>query len=128
MRIALDTDKLTGLFQGNAATATFLSTCDGFLISFVVLAEMEAGSYAGTRLTQNEMLLANFMSRETVDILYVGRETTEHYAPLFVQLKRAGTQVPDNDLWIAALAAEHDLILVTRDRNFDKVPQLRRTH
>ena len=44
---------------------------------------------------------------------------------MFVQLKRAGTPIPDNDLWIAALAMEHDLALVTRDRHFDKVPQLR---
>jgi tRNA(fMet)-specific endonuclease VapC len=43
-----------------------------------------------------------------------------------VQLKRAGTPVPDNDLWIAAVAIEHDLALVTRDRHFDKLPQLRR--
>ena len=59
-------------------------------------------------------------------ILFVSRETTEQYARLFVQLKRAGTPVPDNDLWIAAVAIEHDLALVTRDRHFDKVPQLRR--
>ena len=55
---------------------------------------------------------------------YVG--WAEHYARLFVQLKRAGTPIPDNDLWIAAVAIEHDLALVTRDRHFDKLPQLRR--
>ena len=82
--------------------------------------------YGGTGFAQNETLLANFMSRKTVGILYAGRETTEHYARLFVQLKRAGTAVPDNDLWIAALALEYDLALLARDRHFDKVPQLRR--
>jgi predicted nucleic acid-binding protein len=71
-------------------------------------------------------LLANLLARVTVDILYAGRETAEQYARLFVQLKRAGTPVPDNDLWIAALALEHDLALITRDRHFDKIPQLRR--
>jgi tRNA(fMet)-specific endonuclease VapC len=55
-----------------------------------------------------------------------GRETAEHYARLFVQLKRAGTPIPDNDLWIAALALEHDLTLVTRDQYFQHIPQLLR--
>jgi predicted nucleic acid-binding protein len=48
----------------------------------------------------------------------------ERYARLFVQLKRAGTPVPDNDLWIAALVLEHDLTLITRDRHFGCIPQL----
>jgi predicted nucleic acid-binding protein len=43
---------------------------------------------------------------------------------LFVQLKRAGSPVPDNDLWIAALALQHDLLLVTRDQHFQRIPQL----
>ncbi len=60
-----------------------------------------SGRY-GNRLTQNETLLTKLMSRETVDILDAGRETTEQYARLFVQVKRAGTPMPDNDLWIAA--------------------------
>jgi predicted nucleic acid-binding protein len=45
---------------------------------------------------------------------------------LFVQLKRAGTPVPDNDLWIAALALQHDLLLITRDKHFESIPQLLR--
>ena len=59
-------------------------------------------------------------------ILFPSRETAEHYARLFVQLKHAGTPVPDNDLWIAALALEHDLPLMTRDQHFDRIPQLLR--
>jgi predicted nucleic acid-binding protein len=54
------------------------------------------------------------------------RQTAEHYAKLFAQLKRAGTPVPDNDLWIAALVLERDLTLLTRDRHFEKIPQLPR--
>jgi len=40
------------------------------------------------------------------------------------RVKRAGTLVPDNDLWIASLALEHDLTLITRDRHFQHIPQL----
>jgi tRNA(fMet)-specific endonuclease VapC len=52
------------------------------------------------------------------------RETAEQYARLFVQLKRAGIPIPDNDLWIAALALERDLTLIPRDQHFQRIPQL----
>jgi tRNA(fMet)-specific endonuclease VapC len=126
MRVALDTNRLTDLFQGDVALASFLGGCDEVRMPVVVLAEMKAGFYGGTRAVRNEALLTNLLGRETVDVIYAGRETAEQYARLFVQLKRAGTPVPDNDLWIAALAVEHDLALITRDRHFDTVPQLRR--
>ena len=77
-------------------------------------------------MNRNEALLGRLLARETVGILYPARDTAEHYARLFVQLKRAGTPVPDNDLWIAALALEHDLTLITRDRHFERIPQLLR--
>lgn len=126
MRVALDTNRLTDLFRGDSELAGFLGTCDEVWIPFVVLAEMKAGFYGGVRQAENEALLSKLLSRQTVAILYASRETTEQYARLFVQLKRAGTPVPDNDLWIAAMVLEHDLELVSRDKHFDKVPQLRR--
>ena len=126
MRVALDTNRLTDLFRGDADLGPFLGTCDEVWIPFVVLGEMKAGFYGGTRQVRNEALLAALMARDTVATVFASRETTEHYARLFTQLKRAGTPVPDNDLWIAAIALEHDLVLVTRDRHFDKIPQLRR--
>ena len=66
------------------------------------------------------------MAKPTVEVLEPGRETAEQYAHLFVQLKRAGTPIPDNDLWIAALALEHGLTLIPRDRHFRNIPQLLR--
>ena len=124
MRVALDTNRLTDLFQGDAELAEFLATCDEVWIPLIVLAEIKAGFYGGTQQHRNEVLLRKFMAKPTVGMLLPGRETAEQYARLFVQLKRAGTPVPDNDLWIAALALENDLALITRDRHFDNIPQL----
>jgi predicted nucleic acid-binding protein len=126
VRVALDTNRLTDLFQGDAALAEALGGCDEVWIPLVVLAEIKAGFYGGTRRQRNEILLQKFLARETVGVLLPGRETAEHYARLFVQLKRAGTPVPDNDLWIAALVLENDLTLITRDQHFDRIPQLLR--
>ncbi len=124
VRVALDTNRLTDLFQGDAELAEYLATCDEVWIPLIVLAEIKAGFYGGTQQHRNEVLLRKFMAKPTVGMLLPGRETAEQYARLFVQVKRAGTPVPDNDLWIAALALENDLALITRDRHFDNIPQL----
>ena len=126
MRVALDTNRLTDLFQGDTALAEWLGSCDEVWIPLVVLAEIKAGFYGGVQQRRNEVLLRDLLAKETVEVLLPGRETADHYARLFVQLKRAGSPVPDNDLWIAALALEHDLTLITRDRHFDRIPQLMR--
>ena len=126
MRVALDTNRLTDLFQGDAALAERLGLCDEVWIPLVVLAEIKAGFLGGTERHRNEILLRKLLSKATVGVLLPDRETAEHYARLFVQLKRAGTPIPDNDLWIAALALQHDLLLITRDKHFEKIPQLLR--
>jgi tRNA(fMet)-specific endonuclease VapC len=124
VRVALDTNRLTDLFQGDAALADRLGSCDEVWIPLVVLAEIKAGFYGGSQQHRNEILLRKFLAKPTVGVLLPGRETAELHARLFVQLKRAGSPIPDNDLWIAALALENDLMLITRDRHFQRVPQL----
>jgi tRNA(fMet)-specific endonuclease VapC len=127
VRVALDTNRLTDLFQGDAELADRLGECDEVWVPLIVLAEIQAGFYGGSQQHRNEILLRSFLAKPTVGILLPGRETAEHYARLFVQLRRAGTPIPDNDLWIAALVLEHDLTLITRDRHFESVPQLLRS-
>jgi tRNA(fMet)-specific endonuclease VapC len=124
VRVALDTNRLTDLLRGDAALADRLAACEEVRIPLIDLAEIMAGFCGGTQLHRNEALLRRFLAKSTVSILLPGRETAERYARLFVQLKRAGTPVPDNDLWIAALVLEHDLTLITRDRHFGCIPQL----
>jgi len=126
MRVALDTNRLTDLFQGDAPLADLLATCEEVWIPLVVLAEIKAGFYGGTQPHSNEALLRELLAKPTVGVLLPSRETAEHYARIFVQLKRAGTPIPDNDLWIAAMVLENDLLLITRDRHFGHIPQLLR--
>jgi tRNA(fMet)-specific endonuclease VapC len=124
VRVALDTNRLTDLFQGDGELAEWLGTCDEVWIPLIVLGEIKAGFYGGNRLSRNEMLLQRFLAKPNVGVLLPNRETVEHYARLFVQLKRTGTPVPDNDLWIAAQALEHNLLLITRDKHFQRIHQL----
>jgi tRNA(fMet)-specific endonuclease VapC len=126
VRVALDTNRLTDLFQGDAALAERLGEYDEVWLPLMVLAEIQAGFYGGSQQHRNELLLRSFLIRPTVGVLFPERETADFYARLFVQLKRAGTPIPDNDLWIAALVLQHDLVLITRDRHFEFIPQLLR--
>jgi predicted nucleic acid-binding protein len=103
-----------------------LGECDEVWLPLMVLAAIKAGFYGGAQQHKNEVLLPSFLPKPTVGILLPARETAEHYARLFVQLKRSGTPVPDNNLWIAALALEHELRLITRDDHFKQIPQLLR--
>jgi len=74
----------------------------------------------------NSRPYCRLLAKPTVGVLLPGQETAETYARLFVQLKRAGTPIPDNDLRIAALVLEQDLFLITRDHHFERIPQLMR--
>ena len=126
MRIALDTNRVTDLFKGDTPLAQLLANCEEIWIPLIVIAELKAGFFAGTQQHRNENLLARLLSKGNVDVLLPNRGTAEHYARLFVYLKRCGSPVPDNDLWIAALAIQNDLQLVTRDKHFDRIPHLLR--
>jgi len=124
MRVALDTNRITDLFRGDLDLAEQLGTAEEVWIPLFALGEIKAGFLGGTQQRRNESLLNRLLAKSTVGVLLPGRETAEHYARIFVQLKRAGTPVPDNDLWIAALVLEHDLVLITRDRHFERIPQV----
>ena len=124
MRVALDTNRITDLFRGDLELAEQLGTAEEVWIPLFALGEIKAGFQGGTQQRRNESLLNRLLAKSTVDVLLPSRETAEHYARIFVQLRRAGTPVPDNDLWIAALVLEHDLVLITRDRHFERILQV----
>ena len=124
MRVALDTNRITDLFRGDLELAEQLGTAEEVWIPLFALGEIKAGFLGGTQQLRNEQLLNKLLAKPTVSVLLPSRETAEHYARIFVQLKRAGTPVPDNDLWIAAQVLEHDLVLITRDRHFERIPQV----
>ena len=124
MRVALDTNRLTDLFGGDREIAQLLASCEHIYVPLFTLAEIQAGFAGGNRAADNEALLTSFFKRATVTLLLPDRNTASHYARLQVQLKRAGTPILINHVWIAALALQHDLTLITRDRHFEKIPQL----
>ena len=80
----------------------------------------------GQRAKANEAVLSQFLQSDRVTVLLPDEQTTHVYADVFAQLRRAGTPIPTNDLWIAALVIQHDLVLFSRDKHFDVLPQIAR--
>ena len=124
MRLALDTNRYVDLCKGLDQTVALVSTAVEVFLPFVVVAELRAGFALGKRSAQNERVLRRFLLKSGVGILYADEQTTHHYASAFRQLRRQGTPIPTNDLWIVALVLQHNLTLHARDRHFDHLPQI----
>ena len=73
---------------------------------------------------ENEHLLRRFLLKPGVRVLYADDQTTHHYAVLYRQLRAQGTPIPTNDMWVAALVLQHNLVLHSRDAHFDSLPQI----
>ena len=126
VRLALDTNRYTDLCRGHSATLEALETADEVYLPFVVLGELRAGFAVGHHSAENERILYQFLIRDGVQILFADDQTTHHYAAVYRQLRRQGTPIPTNDIWIAALVLQHNLTLCARDRHFDQLHQIGR--
>lgn len=124
VRVAIDTNRYVDLCKGVAETIEVLESSDELLLPFVVLAELRAGFLLGRRQVDNERALLRLLLKDGVDVLYADDQTTHHYASVFRQLRKQGTPIPTNDMWLAALVLQHNLALHARDRHFDHLPQL----
>ena len=126
MRLALDTKRYVDLCKGVEETVRLVSTADAVFLPFVVVGELRAAFVLGRRAVENERVLRRFLLKAGVSVLYPDEQTTHHYASAYRQLRLQGTPIPMNDVWIAALVLQHNLVLHSRDRHFDHLPQILR--
>ena len=120
----LDTNALSAFADGEAGVGAVLRTQPRAAIPGVVLGEFRYG-IAGSRYeAEYEAWLEATLP--AFDVLVVDEGTARAYAELRVELKRAGRPIPANDAWIAALALQHGLPVLTRDEHFDAIPGLER--
>jgi tRNA(fMet)-specific endonuclease VapC len=124
VRVALDTNRYVDLCRADAETVDLLEEAEAVILPFVVLAELRAGFANGRKQADNERILRRFLMKDGVEVLFADEQTTHHYAALFRQLRKQGTPIPTNDMWVAALVLQHNLVLCARDRHFDHLPQL----
>ena len=124
MRVALDTNRYVDLCKGLTETVRLLEAAEEILLPFVVVGELRAGFAHGRRTAENERLLRRFLMKDGVRVLCADDQTTHHYAAVYRQLRQRGTPIPTNDMWLAALVLQHNLVLHARDRHFEQLPQL----
>ena len=126
MKLALDTNRYTDLCRGEPPVIETVEQADAVWLPFIVVGELRAGFAVGTQGPRNEAVLQRFLLKPGVGILYADGQTTHHYASIYRQLRKQGTPIPTNDMWIAALVLQHSLVLCARDAHFDALPQLAR--
>jgi tRNA(fMet)-specific endonuclease VapC len=86
-----------------------------------VLGELVFGFRNGSRFQDNMKELNRFLSHDAIETTTVSDITADRYSRIANQLKRQGTPIPSNDIWIAAQAMEYGAELITLDRHFEKI-------
>ena len=124
MKIMLDTSAYVG-FKRNAVEAVeIVVKAELIVFSPVVMGELMFGFRNGTRFKENMDDLDRFLKHEVVDLLPIGKITSDRYSRIAVKLRQHGTPIPTNDIWIAAQAMEQGAELITSDQHFDKISGL----
>jgi tRNA(fMet)-specific endonuclease VapC len=112
----LDTNIVIAYFKKDASVRQSLLQHSLTYLPLTVLGELYYGAYKSSRTQQSLVEVHDFLNVATV--LVPGPVTSDYYGKIKADLARAGTPIPQNDIWIAALALEHQLPLAARDKHF----------
>ena len=123
-RLLLDTTAYSAMRRGDRRLVAPLAEASEIVLTSVVVGELVYGFVGGRLEEQNRRLLREFLESDRVRVVSVDEETAERYAAIRDYLRKKGTPIPTNDLWIAASAAQHGLKLLCLDRHFKEVPQV----
>lgn len=122
----LDTNVVIALFAGDLMVQEKVRNAEYIVAAPPVIGELCFGAQKSNKVTENLHKIDIFVQQSIV--FPCDLETAEWYGIIKDRLRRNGTLIPDNDIWIAAIALQHELILVTRDAHFDAVESLQTEH
>ncbi len=123
-RILIDTNAYAAFKKNETGAVNVLKTVEYIGVNIIVLGELFSGFKGGDREAKNRKELEQFLDSPRVDLIQLDEETAEFYAKVYWDLKRKGQPVPTNDLWVAASAMRHGLVLFTYDEHFDNIDGL----
>ena len=124
MKLLLDTNAYVGFKRNITNLVEIIVGAEWILFSPVVLGELMFGFRNGTKFKENMKGLDEFLLHDVVEIPQIGKTTSDRYSRIAAQLKRKGTPIPSNDIWIAAQTMEYGAELITSDRHFNKIDGL----
>lgn len=116
----LDTNAISALAQKNRSLLRRLEDADRLTVAFISIGEFAYGArQSSARGELEQWLREQLLTR--VEILFPDLSTVEYYADIRWELRRHGTPIPANDIWIAALIRQHAMPILSLDRHFDYV-------
>ena len=118
----LDSSVVIRHFRDADALAGKLAAYDELYLPGPALAELYYGAFKSDRPEEHLVQIEKFLA--AADVLTPDQDTSMHYGKIAAQLARAGTPIPQNDIWMAALSIQCGLPLVTTDRHFQNVDGL----
>lgn len=124
MKLLLDTNRLSDALAEIPGVLDLLEAAEAILVPVIALGEIRAGFLKGKRHAANEARLTWFLSQDGISTIGVDDPVSHRYAEIHRELARRGRPIPTNDLWIAAIAIEHALVVYSRDTHFSEVPGL----
>lgn len=124
MKIALDTNAYSALCRGDERVAGPLRSSEAVYLPMVVIGELLAGFSGGNREIENRDRLGQFLADPNIEPLAVTRQTAEHFAGIWNELKIKGRPIPTNDMWIAAHIRQVGAELITFDKHFREISGL----
>ena len=122
-KFLLDTNIAIALFAKDSSVMDRLQEAESVSIPSIVLGELFFGAYKSTHVDENVARVSEFASASAV--LACDTTTGRHYGQIKSRLRTKGQPIPENDIWIAALARQYDLTLVSRDVHFAEVENLK---
>ena len=122
-RVLLDTNIVIALFADEAAIKQRLAESDEVFVSSVAVGELCFGARKSGRPREN-LARIDELAAETV-VLSCDVETGRRYGEIKSALRLKGTPIPENDIWTAAIALQHDVTLATRDSHFGAIEGLK---
>lgn len=124
MKLCLDTSAYSHFKRGDASAVHHIDSATWLGVPTIVLGELRAGFVLGRSAEKNERELAAFLRHPVVEVLDVTDAVTRAYADIVALLRRAGTPLPTNDIWIAAVAASAGAPVLTFDAHFRAISRI----
>jgi tRNA(fMet)-specific endonuclease VapC len=123
-RYVVDTSAYTHFQRADATVVELLDAADWIGVPSIVLGELWTGFLLGRRTHENERELREFLAHPAVEQLSIDSDTARVYAEIVVALRKAGTPLPSNDVWIAACAASAGARVLTYDSHFQQIARV----